>query len=173
LGGIGHFALLFAKALGAETFAISRSHAKEKDARAMGADGFIATQDKDWSEEYVMTFDLIINTANSTEGFDLTSYLSLLDVHGRFISVGMPEGAGMQVRAQDLSFNGVLMGASHLGSRREMIEMLQLAADKGVKSWVETIDISEKGLKEAVTRLKKTDVRYRFTMTGYEKEFGA
>jgi len=173
LGGIGHFALLFAKALGAETFVISRSHAKEKDARAMGADGFLATQDKDWNEDYIMTFDLIVNTANSTEGFDLTSYLSLLDVHGRFISVGMPEGAGMQVRAQDLSFNGVLMGASHLGSRREMIEMLQLAADKGVKSWVETIDISEKGLKEAVTRLKKTDVRYRFTMTGYEKEFGA
>jgi len=173
LGGIGHFALLFSKALGAETIAISRTHAKEADARAMGADGFIATEDKDWNEKHIMTFDLIVNTANSTEGFDLTRYLSLLDVHGRFISVGMPEGAGMQVRAQDLSFNGVLMGASHLGSRREMIEMLQLAADKGVKSWVETIDISSKGLKEAVLRLKKNDVRYRFTMTGYEKEFGA
>jgi len=172
LGGIGHFALLFAKALGAETYVISRSHTKEKDALAMGADGFIATEDKDWNEEHIMTFDLIINTANSTAGFDLTRYLSLLDVHGRFISVGMPEGSGMEVRAQDLSFNAVLMGATHLGSRREMLEMLQLAADKGLKSWVETIDISEKGLKEAVTRLQKNaDVRYRFTMTGYDKVF--
>jgi alcohol dehydrogenase (NADP+) len=45
--------------------------------------------------------------------------------------------------------NGCLMGATHLGSRKEMIRMLQLAADKGLKSWVEQIPISEKGLAEA------------------------
>jgi alcohol dehydrogenase (NADP+) len=32
LGGIGHFGILFAKALGAEVWAISRTHSKEKDA---------------------------------------------------------------------------------------------------------------------------------------------
>ncbi|KAK2797086.1 hypothetical protein FQN49_008998, partial [Arthroderma sp. PD_2] len=39
LGGIGHFGVMFAKALGAETWAISRSRAKEADARKLGADG--------------------------------------------------------------------------------------------------------------------------------------
>lgn len=173
LGGIGHFGVLFAKALGAEVWAISRSHAKDADAKKMGADGFIATADKDWAAPHIMTFDLIVNTANSTKDFELTKYLSMMDVHGRFISVGMPEGAGQEVKSQDLAFNGVLIGASHLGSRKETLEMLQLAADKGIKSWVEEVQISEEILSKAVERLHKTDVRYRFTLTGYDKAFGA
>lgn len=151
MGGIGHFGIMFAKALGAETWAISRSHAKEADAKELGADGFIATQDKDWNVAHQFSFDLIINTANSSEGFELEKYLSLLDVHGRWISVGLPEGAGQEVKTNTFMANGCLIGASHLGSRKEMLQMLQLAADKGLKSWVEEIPISEKGLTEAGT----------------------
>lgn len=173
LGGIGHFAVMFSKALGAETYAISRSHAKEADSKELGADGFIATSDKDWNEPHIMTFDLIVNTANSTENFDLAKYLSLLDVHGKWINVGLPEGSGQEVKAQDLLRNGCLIGASHLGSRKETLAMLELAAEKGLKAWVEEVPISPEGLKMAVTRLHKNDVRYRFTMTEYDKAFGA
>jgi len=174
LGGIGHFGLLFAKALGAETYVISRSRKKEADAKAMGANGYLATADgKNWNEGHIMTFDLIVNTASSNEGFDLGAYLKLLDVHGRWISVGLPEGEGQMVKTQDFLTNGCLIGGSHLGSRKETLAMLKLAAEKGIKSWVEEIDISEGGLKEALTRLHANDVRYRFTLVGYEKTFGA
>lgn len=175
LGGIGHFALLFSKALGATTYVISRSHSKEKDALAMGADGFLATADKDWNVAHDMSFDLIINTANSTEGFKLGEYLALLDVHGKFVSVGLPEGEGMTVGSFDLLGNGCFIGSSHLGSRKEVLAMLDLAVKKGVKSWVEEIQIGDKGegLVTALTRLHNGDVRYRFTMVGYESCFGA
>jgi alcohol dehydrogenase (NADP+) len=173
LGGIGHFGVLFSKALGAETWAISRTHSKEADARKMGADGFIATADKDWNKEHLMTFDLIINTANSSEGFELEAYLKLLDVHGKWISVGLPEGSGQEVKAQTFLANGCLIGASHLGSRKETLAMLDLAVEKGIDSWVEEIDINAENLKIALTRLKKNDMRYRFTLTGYDKVFGA
>ncbi len=173
MGGIGHFGLLFSKALGAETWVISRSHSKEADAKKMGADGFLATKDKDWNVPYKMTFDLIINTASSTENFDLAAYLSLLDVHGRWISVGLPEGHGQELRAQDLISNGCLIGASHLGSRKEVLAMLKLAEEKGIESWVEEISIGKEGLKTALTRLHDNDVRYRFTLTDYDKCFGA
>jgi alcohol dehydrogenase (NADP+) len=172
LGGIGHYGVMFAKALGAETWAISRSRAKEAEARKLGADGYIATGEEGWETAHQFTFDLIINCANSTKGFDLAKYLSMLDVHGRWVSVGLPEEVGPSLKPQDLLQNGVFMSASHLGSRREMLEMLQLAADKGLKSWVEEIPIGEEGLKEAIVRMKKGDVRYRFTLTGYEKVFG-
>lgn len=171
MGGIGHYGVLFAKALGAETWAISRTHSKEADMKKCGADGFIATEDKDWEVPHKLTFDLIVNTANASEGFELGKYLSMMDVHGHFVSVGLPEDSGNMVHAKDLISNGVLMGASHIGNRKETIEMLQLAADKGIKSMVQTIPISETGLKEAVTKLKKNDVRYRFTMTDYDKAF--
>ncbi|RDW83251.1 NADP-dependent alcohol dehydrogenase 6 [Coleophoma crateriformis] len=174
LGGIGHFGLLFAKALGAETWVISRTHSKEADCKEMGADGFLATADgKDWNKDHIMTFDMILNTASSTEGMDLGAYLQLLDVHGHFVSVGLPEGEGQPMKSQDLLSNGVLVGASHLGSRKEVLAMLQLAADKGIKSWVEEIPISAENLKTALLRLHDNKVRYRFTLTDYEKEFGA
>jgi alcohol dehydrogenase (NADP+) len=51
--------------------------------------------------------------------------------------------------------------------------MLKLAVEKGVNSWVEEIPISAGGLKTALTRLHNNDVRYRFTLTGYDKCFGA
>ncbi|KAI1145351.1 NADP-dependent alcohol dehydrogenase-like protein [Nemania diffusa] len=174
LGGLGHFGVLFSKALGAETWVISRSHSKEADAKAMGADGFLATQDKDWNKDHLMTFDLIVSTANNFgEGFDLGAYLALLDVHGRWVSVGLPEDADLTIKPQNFISNGCLIGASHLGSRREMLEMLKLSAEKGIKSWVETVPISAENLSTTVQRLHKNDVKYRFTMVDYDKEFGA
>lgn len=172
IGGLGHYGVLFAKALGAETWAISRSRAKEADALKMGADGFIATQEKDWNVPHERSFDLIINTANSFDGFELGKYLSLLDIHGRWNSVGLPGGDGISVRNQDFIDNGCFIGSSHLGSRREMLEMFDLASKKGITSWVEEIPISREGLQEAMAKLQKSSVRYRSCMVGYDKAFG-
>ena len=171
LGGIGHLGVLFAKALGAEVWAISRSHSKEEDALKMGADGFLATSDKDWNKDHIMTFDLIVNTANSFEGFDLDAYISLLDVHAKWVSVGLPEGEGIKIRNQTFIDNGCFIGASHLGSRKETLQMLQLAADKGIKTWVEEQPIGEESLTNIMKRMTKTDVRYRFCLTDYDKAF--
>jgi alcohol dehydrogenase (NADP+) len=146
-----------------------------------------------------MNFDMLLCTASADDGFDLAGYLRLLKVHGRFISVGLPEGEGWKVRPMALLANGCLIGAAHLGSRRETLEMLQLAAEKGIKSWVETIPVGEKGVGEAcecfsfsccdipvwfedhqetdwlgaclVDRLHNNDVRYRFTLVDYDKQF--
>lgn len=173
IGGLGHYGVMFAKALGAEVWAISRSRAKEADALKMGADGFLATKEENWTAGHEATFDLIINTANSFDGFALSEYLSLLDVHGRWNSVGLPGGGGIEVRNQDFLSNGCFIGSSHLGSRREMLEMFELAAAKGVSSWVEEIPIGREGLVKAMDNLKTSSVRYRSCMVGYEDAFGA
>ncbi|KAJ6166814.1 hypothetical protein N7470_002261 [Penicillium chermesinum] len=171
LGGIGHYGIMFAKALGAETWAISRSRAKEADAKKLGADGYIATAEEGWEKPHLTSFDLIVNCANSSKGFDLPRYLSMMDVHGRWISVGLPEEEGQVIKAQNLISNGVLIGATHIGNRQEMLAMLKLAAEKGLRSYVEEIQIGEEGLKQAMQRMKKGDVRYRFILTGYDKHF--
>ena len=190
-GGIGHFGILFSKALGAETWAISRSDSKKADALAMGADGFLETRKENWTDDHKMTFDMILCTASGDDGFDISPYLSLLRVHGKFIAVGLPEGEGWRLRPQNMISNGCLVGSSHLGNRQETLDMLQLAADKGIKSWVETIPIGEEGVGKAcmffsspyplptvsatdyetVERLHNNDVKYRFTLTDYDKQF--
>lgn len=173
IGGLGHYGVLFAKALGAEVWAISRTRSKEADAKKMGADGFLATSEKGWNEPHKMTFDLIINTATSFDGFALSEYISLLDVHGRWNSVGLPGGDGISIRNQDFISNGSFIGSSHLGSRSEMLEMFQVASEKGITSWVEEIPLSKEGLQQAMQKIEKSSVRYRSCMVGYEDVFGA
>ncbi|KAF4313011.1 hypothetical protein SLS57_007349 [Botryosphaeria dothidea] len=173
IGGLGHFGILFAKALGAEVYAISHSPNKKEDALKLGAKDFIVTKEKNWAEPWKFAFDFIINTADATDKFNLPDYFSTLKVNGSFHMVGFPDNPLPQIQAQVFAPNGCSMGASHIGNRPEMIEMLELAAKQNVKSWVETIDISEEGCKQAVERVYNNDnVRFRFTLVGYDKVFG-
>lgn len=49
--------------------------------------------------------------------------------------------------------------------------MLEIAAEKGVKPWVEEVPISEEGCHVALTRCEEGDVRYRFVFTEFDKAF--
>jgi len=173
LGGLGHFAVLFAAALGAEVYVISHSPSKEKDAKELGAKGFIDSTKEDWAKPYAFTFDFIINTADATDKFNLKDYFSTLKVMGKFHNVGMPDNPLPKLMLQDFVSNGCYIGTSHIGNRPEMLSMLELASKQNIKSWVETIDISEEGCKEAVERVNANkNVRYRFTLVNYDAQFG-
>lgn len=63
------------------------------------------------------------------------------------------------------------MGASHIGNHDEMEEMLALAAKAEVKSWIETIPLSEEGYKKAVEAVAGGRARYRFVLTGFKDVF--
>ena len=173
IGGLGHFGVMFANALGAEVWAITRSRAKEDDALKMGAKGVIATDQKDWADEHAMTFDLIVNTATSLKDLDTSQYLSLLNVHGRWIAVGLPPSdETMQLKHTDFVPNGCLIGSSHIGSRQETLDMLKLAADKKVQPYIEKVPLSAESLSKSLQRLEKHDVHYRFCLTDFDKQFG-
>lgn len=172
-GGLGHFGLLWAKALGAEVYALSHSPNKKEDALKLGAKEFIVTSEKDWAKNYAFEFDMILNTADMTHTFKIQEYMSTLNVNGEFHNVGLPDEPLPTMMAQDFTPNGAKMGGSHIGSRPEMFAMLKLASEKNIKPVIETLDISEKGCAEAVERVQKNDVRYRFTLTGYDKVFGS
>lgn len=50
--------------------------------------------------------------------------------------------------------------------------MLDLAAKQNIKTWVETIDISEEGCAKAVQSVKDNKVRYRHTLVNFDAVFG-
>ncbi|KAJ9649375.1 hypothetical protein H2201_006587 [Coniosporium apollinis] len=173
IGGLGHFAVLWAAALGAEVYAISHSPSKKDDALKLGAKHFVSTKDKDWHKPLAFTLDFIINTADATDKFNLPDYFSTLKVNGTFHMVGFPDNNLPSLNAQAFAPNGCYMGASHIGNRPEMLAMFELASKQNIKSWVQEIDISEEGCKEAVERVYNNDnVRYRFTLVNYDKQFG-
>jgi len=171
LGGLGHFAVLWAAALGAEVYVLSHSPHKKEDALKLGAKHFIDTSKEDWHKDHAFKFDFLLNTADMTHKFDLSQYFSTIKVMGKFHNVGMPDEP-IEVNLQAFASNGCYLGTSHIGNRPEMLAMLKLASEQNIKSWVETIDISEEGCKEAVERVKNNKVHYRFTLTGFDKVFG-
>jgi alcohol dehydrogenase (NADP+) len=106
-----------------------------------------------------------------TDTFNLKDYMSTLAINGTFHHVGLPDKPLPVMKAQDFCPNGAAMSGSHIGNREEAFAMLQLASEQNIKSWVETIDIGEIGCKEAVQRVKRNDVKYRFTLVNYKEAF--
>ncbi|KAA8572674.1 hypothetical protein EYC84_003267 [Monilinia fructicola] len=153
IGGLGHFGLPLGESFGRRSLGALHSPSKKEAAIKLGADHFVSTNEKDWAKPLAFTFDFILNCADMTHEFDLGSYMSTLAVNGEFHNVGLPDKPLPRLMAQDFA-------------------MLQLAADKKIKPMIETIDISEAGCKKAVEKVKVNDVRYRITLTGFEKAFG-
>ncbi|KAK0546648.1 alcohol dehydrogenase [Tilletia horrida] len=159
LGGLGHYGVLWAAALGAEVVVISHSASKKDDALKMGAKEFIATgEDEKWAEKLAKNpLDLIVSTASSN-AIDLGSMLSTLKVHGKMISVGLPE-EHFNMKIQSMVANGSFIGSSHIASKLEILDMLKLAADKQVKPWIEVLDMKDAAV--AVKNIESGKVRYR------------
>jgi alcohol dehydrogenase (NADP+) len=67
IGGLGHFGVMFAKALGADkVVALSRKEDKRADALSLGADQYIATDEEEkWAETNAGSLDLINSTVSN------------------------------------------------------------------------------------------------------------
>ncbi|EIW62534.1 GroES-like protein [Trametes versicolor FP-101664 SS1] len=167
IGGLGHYAVLFAKALGADVYAFTHDATKVKDIKQMGAHHVINTSEqKDFAKSLAGEFDIIISTLDSySPETPLADFLSMLVVHGKLITVGIPDADNPlpPIHPFDLMSSGALLGGSHIGSKKECIEMLQLAAEKGVKPWIEELPMKEVG--KALRSLGDNKVRYRYVLT--------
>jgi alcohol dehydrogenase (NADP+) len=87
VGGLGHFGLLWAQALGCdEVVAISRTNSKKEDAMKMGATKYIATEEQGWNKANSRSLDLIVSTVSSPN-MPIAGYLQLLRTNGQFIQV--------------------------------------------------------------------------------------
>jgi alcohol dehydrogenase (NADP+) len=85
-----------------------------------------------------------------------------LDVHGRFITVGLPDAPLPALHAFTLMGNGASLGGSHIGSKKECLQMLDLAAAKGIKPWIEVLPM--KDAKIAVEGVKNGKAKYRYVL---------
>jgi alcohol dehydrogenase (NADP+) len=142
------------------------------DLQQLGATQFLNSSKKDFAKEHSMEFDLIISTIDASQHeFPINDYLSMLNVNGTFNQCGLPNEDLPAVQPFTFAANGGHLSGSHIGNKTEALEMLDIAAKSGVKSWIEEIPISEKGCHEALTRLDKGDVRYRFVLTGIQEHF--
>ncbi|KAF2732789.1 GroES-like protein [Polyplosphaeria fusca] len=162
LGGLGHLAIQWGRALGAEVVAISRKSNKKEDAMLLGANSFIATdEEKDWSTKYNGTLDIILCAVSSAK-MPYGEYLDLLRRDGVFVHLGIPDDGAFSLPPGKLTFKRLRVMGSFVGSPNEIRDMLQLAVGKGVKPWVH--EVSMKEANRAIIEFEEGKPRYRYVL---------
>src|SRR4051812_7232707 len=159
VGGLGHVAVQFAHAMGAEVTALSQSMRKKDEAIKLGADHYYATSDPATFKELAGRFDLILNTVSAN--LDVDAYLSMLRVDGTLVNVGAPAEAD-KYHVFSLIMGRRSIAGSLVGGIRETQEMLDFAAKHGITPMIEIIHADQ--INEAYERVLRSDVRYRFVI---------
>ena len=159
LGGLGHMAVKFAHAMGAEVTVISRSEAKKDDALALGADSYLATADPAVLKENRRRFDLILNTVSA--GLPMPAYLAMLKPLGAMVNLGIPP-ENYEFSAGSVVGGSKVLAGSNIGGIPATQEMLDFAAAHNLGATIETISADQ--VDAAYDRVVAGDVRYRFVI---------
>lgn len=143
IGGLGHLAVQYAKAMGLHVVAVDTVDDKLELAKELGADLAVNPLKEDaaaWIFEKVKGVHASICTAVSKPAFD-QAYRSVRR-GGACVAVGLPPEM-MEVPIFDTVLNGVKIIGSIVGTRKDLQETLQFAAEGKVKAIIETRHLDE------------------------------
>ncbi|GJN38900.1 hypothetical protein PR202_gb27981 [Eleusine coracana subsp. coracana] len=158
LGGVGHMGVMIAKAMGHHVTVISSSDRKRGEAMDhLGADAYLVSSDAAAMAAAADTLDYIIDTVPVHHA--LEPYISLLRLDGKLLIMGVI-GQPMSFVSPMLMLGRKSIGGSFVGSVEETEETLAFFEAKGVTSQIEVVKMGY--LNEALERLERNDVRYRF-----------
>jgi D-arabinose 1-dehydrogenase-like Zn-dependent alcohol dehydrogenase len=161
LGGLGHLALQYSKALGLETFALTGSAGKRAEALKLGADGVVVGGD-DFGKALrdAGGADVILGTTNSAA--QATQAFQGLRPGGRFVNMGLLDGPLAADSVVMLMGQTRLIG-SQQDERRDLVEALELHARGKAKGMLEVSPLEK--VNEVRDRLEAGKVRYRAVLT--------
>ena len=159
LGGLGHMALKFANAFGAQVVLFTTSANKSDDAKRLGAHEVVISKDEDAMNAHAKSCDFIVDTVSAKHPID--SYLNLLKRDGMLCLVGAsPDPIPFDVFSL-IRWRRALAG-SLIGGIAETQEMLDFCAERGITCDIEKIKIDY--INDAYDRMLRSDVKYRFVI---------
>jgi uncharacterized zinc-type alcohol dehydrogenase-like protein len=159
-GGPGHLAVMVAKAMGAEVTVFTTHEWKSEAARKLGADNVVLSTDEAVMKQYGKYFGHILSTIPNA--FDPSPYLALLQRRGTMTVMGLLGPYKDVINNFSLASRGLSITGSMIGSIGETREVLEFFADHKLAPIVEMIKLDE--VNNAIERLKKADVQFRFVI---------
>ena len=159
LGGLGHMAVKFARALGAEVTVFTTSERKRADALALGAHEVTLSTDAKAMTAQAGRFDFILDTVSAPHDYNVL--IGALRRDGRMTLVGAPP-APAAIMGFGLIMQRRAIDGSLIGGLPETQEMLDFCAKHEIVSDVEVIPMAK--INEAYERMLKGDVKYRFVI---------
>ena len=160
IGGLGHLALQFARAFGADVTAFSTTEGKEKEALGFGAHHFVNTRDSKNLKNLAGHFDFILSTINAEQ--DWPAYIAALRPTGHFVFVGVPPAPATFPVFPLISGRKSISG-SPIGSPQQLREMLDVAARHGIQAKTERFAMDK--VNDALAKVRKGQIRYRAVLT--------
>lgn len=180
IGGLGHMAVLFARAMGCGVtalFASNRSPSRQKveDAFAMGADHALCVASgheqsyrpeggqglrhpSEAGTEGFQKINVLLVTSNELP--DWEKILPLLDRMARIVLMSI-QMEPLSIPYMPFVLPGHRIIASTEASKRNHIDMLEFAARNKIKPWVEIFPMTEHGMQQAFDRIESGQMRYR------------
>ncbi len=159
IGGLGHLAIKFARAMGAEVTAFSTSADKEAQAKEFGAHHYQKWGTAEEMKAVIGTLDLVVSTISAETDWDAA--FILLANNGVLCFVGAPVSS-LNVPLIPLIFGQKSVVGSVVGGRRFMQEMLDFAAINQIKPMIETMSLSQ--VSEAMDQVAANKARYRIVL---------
>ena len=159
IGGLGHMAIKIAKAMGAYVVVFTTSPEKIEDAKRLGADEAVLSTDAELMKKYSRNLHFILDTVSAKH--DVNVYLNLLRHDGSIVLVGLPSEP-LSVGAFNVVNGRRSFSGSNIGGIAETQEMLDFCAKDNITADIELISVQQ--INEALDRLEKGDVHYRFVI---------
>jgi len=160
LGGLGHMAVKFAAALGAEVTLFTTSAGKEQDARRLGAQHVVISRDAEQMAAWQHRLDFILDCGAAPH--DLNPYLNTLRANGHLVLVGIPENPHPAPAITPMVFRRLSVSGTSIGSILETQQMLDFCGQHNITADVELINGAE--IEDAFSRMLKSEVKYRFVI---------
>ncbi|KAG0171915.1 hypothetical protein DFQ28_000780 [Apophysomyces sp. BC1034] len=157
LGGLGHFGVQWAKALGAEVVAFDVIPDKVEDAKALGCDEYVLMQNEEQIEPHYNTITHVLATKIVNKCWD--QYFKLMKSNGVFIQCDIPEVPHSGLSGLVMAAKQITIAGTFIGSPKDIRDCLELAAEKNVRSWVDTFPMDK--INEAIQFVRDAKPRYR------------
>lgn len=159
LGGLGHLAVLYARAMGARVAVLSTHEGKEEEAKQLGAERFIVSSAGNPAatlREWDGGADVIVATAPTVESVSTT--FGGLAADGTMVVLGVGPGR-IEIDPTEMVMGRRRVMGSPAGSRSELRQCLQVAAEHGIRARVKTFPLTE--VADAFAAVERGDIAGR------------
>jgi uncharacterized zinc-type alcohol dehydrogenase-like protein len=160
IGGLGHLAIQFYKALGCHVTAFTNSQDKNDFIKKMGADDVVSSTDQVTLKNLGAKFDLLISTVNISLDWNL--YLNIIKPRGRLHFVGAVlepiKSSVFSLMTGRRSISG-----SPVGSPKNIKKMLNFCVEHNIKPIVEHFKFSD--INKAIEKVRSNEVRFRAVLS--------
>ena len=160
IGGLGHLAIQYLAKMGCAVVVFSSTNSKKEQAMQLGATEFVATKENPSLRDIAPLDSLVVSTSVQP---DWSIYVNIVKQRGTVLPLSLSHD-DLKLPYVPLLMKELRIIGSFVANRYYHREMIRFAAEHGVRPIVEVLPMTEDSINDAMERLSKGDVRYRFVI---------